>query len=170
MREDRPDARTTPPGRRLVVSDAAAELGISAEAVRSRIKRGTLPSVKEGSTVYVLLPVDQTRPDADQTTTEHDQTRDRSRSDVDALISAAKDETIDALREQLQAERQAHAEARRLLMAALEKIPPAIEAPSLGYDAPRAPETASEDAGGVEGAEEAQASRGRPWWARWFGG
>jgi hypothetical protein len=30
------------------------------EAIRGRIKRGTLAHVKEGGTVYVLLPVDQT--------------------------------------------------------------------------------------------------------------
>jgi len=55
MGEDRQDARTTPPGRKLSVSEAAAALGISAEAVRSRVKRGTLQSVKEGASVYVLL-------------------------------------------------------------------------------------------------------------------
>jgi hypothetical protein len=39
-------------------------------------------------------------------------------------------EHIEDLRAQLEAERQAHAEARRLLLSALEKIPPAIEAPT----------------------------------------
>ena len=51
----------------------------------------------------------------------------RQDSEPNALISA-KDETIAMLREQLQAERHAQAEARRLLAAALERIP-AIEAP-----------------------------------------
>ncbi len=49
MGEERQDARTTPPGRRLTVSEAAGRLGISAEAVRSRLKRGTLRSVKDGA-------------------------------------------------------------------------------------------------------------------------
>ncbi|MDP8899926.1 MAG: hypothetical protein M3N33_02020 [Actinomycetota bacterium] len=163
------DPDQTPAGRRLTVSDAALELGLSAEAVRSRVKRGTLPSVKEGSTVYVLLPPDRTRPYHDQTTTEHDRTSARSRSDADALISA-KDETIAALREQLEAERQAHAEARRLLMAALERIPPAIEAPR---EAPGGPQTA---AGASDRSEPRPATGGaqegseRPWWRRLFGG
>jgi hypothetical protein len=115
---------------RVTVAEASEMLGITAEAVRTRIKCGKLDSVKDpptpGGTVYVLLdahqPTNQPRPDTDQTT-------NRLQSDSTALISA-KDETIAALRDQLEAERQAHAEARRLLMAALERIPPQLEAPS----------------------------------------
>jgi hypothetical protein len=40
---------------RLTVAQAAAALGLTEGAVRSRIKRGTLPTTKEGSTVFVLL-------------------------------------------------------------------------------------------------------------------
>jgi len=113
----------TETGRRVNVAEAARILDTTAEAVRSRIKRGTLQSVKEGAHVYVLLRPDQTPPEqgpgAHQST---DQTR------PDALLEA-KDETIALLRLQLEAERQAHAEARRLLMAALERIPPQLEPP-----------------------------------------
>ena len=45
----------TPPVRRTTVAEAAEVLGISAEAVRGRIRRGTLPVEREGGTVYVLL-------------------------------------------------------------------------------------------------------------------
>jgi hypothetical protein len=37
------------------VAQAAISLGITEGAVRSRIKRGTLPITKEGDTVYVVL-------------------------------------------------------------------------------------------------------------------
>jgi hypothetical protein len=40
---------------RLTVAQAAASLGITEGAVRSRIKRGTLPTTKESGTVFVLL-------------------------------------------------------------------------------------------------------------------
>ncbi len=40
---------------RLTVAHAAEKLGITEGAVRSRIKRGTLPTTKEGGTVYVVL-------------------------------------------------------------------------------------------------------------------
>jgi hypothetical protein len=40
---------------RLTVAQAADRLGITEGAVRSRIKRGTLPTAKEGGAVFVLL-------------------------------------------------------------------------------------------------------------------
>ena len=52
---------------RVTVAEAAQLLSLSAEAVRSRVQRATLRSVKENGTVYVLLDVAQTRPDAAQT-------------------------------------------------------------------------------------------------------
>ena len=72
--------------------------------------------------------------------------------------------------EQLEAERQAHSEARRLLMAALERIPPQLEAPSEPRESPQTVEeeperahTAPADYGRVSGAVQ------RPWWRRVFG-
>jgi len=53
---------------------------------------------------------------------------DQPQTDTTALISA-KDETIAALRDQLEAERQAHAEAREIIAGLVERIP-AIEVPS----------------------------------------
>ena len=50
-------------------------------------------------------------------------------------------ELIATLREQLQAERQAHAEARRIIAGLVERIP-ALEAPT---DAPQAPDTATDE-------------------------
>lgn len=89
----------------------------SVDAVRKRIARGTLKSEKADGKVYVWL--DDGAP----------------RSDTDALISS-KDETIALLREQLEAERQARAEARRIIAGLVERIP-ALE-PS------ESPETPSE--------------------------
>ena len=50
-RTDRPQANQE----RLTVAQAAVSLGITEGAVRSRIKRGTLDTTKEGGTVFVLL-------------------------------------------------------------------------------------------------------------------
>ena len=139
-------------------------LGVTIEAVRGRIKRGTLEHERTDKGVFVLLPADQStdrpQPDTDQTT-------DRLQSDNAALISA-KDETIAALRDQLEAERQAHAEARRLLMAALERIPPQLEAPS---EPPESLETPSDSAPNTPTPLEPETPAvPRPWWRRWFGG
>ena len=154
--------------KRVTVAEAAEILGITVEAVRGRIKRGTLEHERDSGTVYVLLDqrsydqsADRPRPDSDQTT-------DRLQSDSSALISA-KDETIAALRDQLEAERQAHAEARRLLMAALERIP-AIEAPSDERDVPETVEEAPDRSEHRSDAPGAQEGARQPWWRRVFGG
>ena len=141
---------------------------VTVEAIRGRIKRGTLEHKRHSGTVYVLLDADQstnrTRPDTDQTT-------DRLRSDGAALISA-KDETIANLRDQLEAERQAHAEARRIIAGLGEWIP-AIEAPQ---EVPESPEAGEEQrARGEPHPVTGGAQQGvrRPWrslWRRVLGG
>jgi hypothetical protein len=101
---------------RLTVAEAADALGISAEAVRMRVRRGTLRTERVEGTVYVLLDRrrhDRTRPHADATS---DRTSGR-----DELVSQLRDEIV-YLREENR--RKDH-----LLAAALERIPPALEAP-----------------------------------------
>src|SRR5919199_843830 len=54
--------------RRVTVAEAARILGISPEAVRARIQRGTLPKEKDpDGTVYVRLDAGRTRSNADGT-------------------------------------------------------------------------------------------------------
>ena len=81
---------------------------------------------------------------------------------------SAKDETIATLRDQLEAERQAHAEARRLLMAALERIPPQLEAPSEAREPPQAVEEEPERAEPRPVTVESQEPLQMPWWRRVF--
>jgi len=118
--------------------EAAEVLDTSVDAVRKRIARGTLEYEKADGKVYVWL--DDGAP----------------RSDADALISA-KDETIAVLREQLEAERQAHAEARRIIAGLVERVP--------ALEAPESPETPSETAGRDDVPAEPQS-----WWRRVFRG
>ena len=154
--------------RRLTVAEASEILGVTVEAVRGRIKRGTLDHERTDKGVFVLLGADQSsdrpRPDTDQVT-------DRLRSDNTALISA-KDETIATLRDQLEAERQAHAEARRIIAGLVERIP-AIEAPrDSPSEARESPETVEDASGGAShrpDAPGAQEGAQRPWWRRMFG-
>ena len=177
MGEARQDAHTTPPGRKLSVSEAAGELGISAEAVRSRIKRDTLRSIKEGPTVYVLLTTDQTRPDHDQTTPEQGrasaQTPDQSERIEDLR------EQVAYLRRQLDEEREARRRADTILAqlsaanAEQARTIRAIEAPA-SEEPTQDAETVEEAPEGAEprpatgGAQEA--AQRRPWWRRVFGG
>jgi hypothetical protein len=79
-------------------------------------------------------------------------------------------ELVAVLKEQLQAERQAHAEARRIIAGLVERIP-AIEAPQDATEQPQDAEDAT--AGGREprpAAPGAQEGTRRPWWRRLFRG
>jgi hypothetical protein len=137
-------------------------LGITMDAVRSRVKRDTIDHERVGGRVYVLLGDDESRPGRDQHT---DQVGDQgTRASEDRTA-----ELIATLREQLQAERQAHAEARRLLAAALERIP-AIEASPDERESPETVEQDPERAESRSGAGGAQESVRRPWWRRLIGG
>jgi hypothetical protein len=90
--EDQTATKQGPDRKRVTVAEASEILGITAEAVRTRIKRGKLESIKDppapGGTVYVLLQADQTRPDIDPTLKGQDQTTDQT-------------ELVETLREQV---------------------------------------------------------------------
>jgi hypothetical protein len=137
-------------------------LGITVDAVRSRIKRGTIDHERKGGRVYVLLGDDESRPGHDQDT---DQGGDQGTTAPEDRTA----ELIATLREQLQAERQAHAEARRIIAGLVERIP-AIEAPQ---EPPETAETVEEEPERAEprpAAGGAQEGTQRPWWRRVFGG
>ncbi len=146
----RRDPDMTPPAR-VTVEDAAKLLGITVDAVRKRIERGTLRSVRVDKTRYVLL---DGREDANMTSHDPDMTV--------ALLAELKDR-IRFLEAELESRKE---EARRkdhLLAAALERVP-AIEVPSEGSDSPM---TAAD--GSDKGTPTPEPER-RPWWLRLFGG
>jgi len=126
---------------RLTVAQAAATLGITEGAVRSRIKRGTLPTTKEGGTVFVLL--------GGGTSQAYQATNTGAPSDQSELITSLQDQ-VRYLREQLDAEREARTEERRrhdTVVAQLTSRIPAIEAPQEASDAPGTVEEEPEGAG-----------------------
>jgi hypothetical protein len=114
----------------------------------------------------VLLPADMSRgTDRDVT----DTPADMPQPDSPALTSELRDR-LRYVEGQLEAERQAHAESRRLLMAALERIPPQLEAPSEARESPQTVEEEPERAEPRSDAGGAQEGVRRPWWRRMFGG
>jgi hypothetical protein len=137
---------------RDTVPKAAQLLGISEGAIRTRLSRGTLESVRDGERVYVLLEHDTTQ-------TQHDETSDMPQSEPNALISA-KDDLIATLREQLEAERRANDENRRLLAAALERIPQITGEPST--EPQDAPQEQTDTTTPPEGT-----GQPRRWWEFW---
>jgi hypothetical protein len=167
----------TPPGiSRLTVPEAARALGISPEAVRNRLSRRTLNSVKEDGTVYVLLEADRLRHtddtsdgtprSADNRSRYTDDTSDDIPGDSDSLISA-KDETIRVLSEQLEAERTASSELRRIVAGLVQRVPELEAAPE-----PRdIPMTSSDSAGkGDAPSDQQEPAQRRSWLHRFFFG
>jgi hypothetical protein len=142
---------------RLTVAQAAAALGISEGAVRSRIKRGTLATVREGGRVFVALGSGTAA------------TNQPPNTAVPADHTA---ELIATLREQLEAERDANRENRRIIAALTSRIPelePASsseprESPTAGPEEPERAEPRPSTGGAQEPAQP------RSWWRRVFGG
>ena len=150
---------------RLTVAQAAAVLGISEGAVRSRIKRGTLPTMREGGTVFVLLG---------GSTSQANQSPNTSVPIGQSELVNALQDQIRYLREQLDAEREARTEERRrhdTIVAQLTSRIPAIEAPQ--EESTDAPESAAEEPERPKprpDAPGAQEGARRPWWRRVLGG
>jgi hypothetical protein len=149
-------------GNRVSVYQAAEVMGVTVDAIRKRISRGTIPHERDvDGRVWVLLDTDQ-----DTASNVHD--TDQPQSDAAALISA-KDETIAALREQLEQANERDRENRRIIAALTSRIP-VIEAPA---ETPEAAETAEGQQGRGEphsATVGAQEGVQRPWWRRIIGG
>src|SRR5215204_3489271 len=161
-RQDWQDAAGHPSTERASVPQAADHLGTTVDAIRKRVQRRTIPYEKDADgRVWILLDTGRPRQDTVQDT-------GKPQSDSAALISEMRAHNA-TLQAQLEAERQAHAEARRLLMAALERIPPQLEAPSEPRESPG---TVEEEPGRTEPRPttvESQEPLQRPWWRRVFG-
>jgi excisionase family DNA binding protein len=71
-------------GRRLSVQEAADQLGITVDAVRGRIKRGTIEYVREGDRVWVILEGDESHTGRNRPTDQYGESA--------ALISQLRDE------------------------------------------------------------------------------
>src|SRR5215203_4554366 len=120
---------------RMTVSEAAAALGISRDAVYKRIERNKISHERDADgQLYVYV----------------DKSATGQRQDVQSesgTLTSALEARIESLEHQLEAERGSSSELRRLLAAALERIPPQLEAPA---EPRESPETATETAEGVE--------------------
>ena len=150
---------------RFTVDEAARILGISTGAVRNRLSRGTLESVKDDGSVYVLLPVDMLR-DTDDISQDTDDISSDIPHDSDALL-LAKDETIRILQEQLDQERSASAELRRIIAGLVQRVPelqPAQKAPEAHQTPGEGPDGLGDPAPNAEEPESRQL-----WWRRMLG-
>jgi hypothetical protein len=105
-------------GKRYNIPEAAKVLGLTEEAVRQRVKRGTLNSIKVDGKLFVLLESDvSTNTSSDQGQLVIDTSTDTSRL-VDALESE-----VTHLRRQLEQANERDRENRRIIAALTSRIP-----------------------------------------------
>jgi len=162
------DDRTGRPGptnQRLTVPEAAELLGITAEAVRMRIKRGTLRSERQAGRVFVLLGSD--RP-TEHTTERTEPTEDRTAQLIATLQEQLAEERearrrADTIIAQLARANEEQARTIRELEAPSEPLSEARESPETVEEEP---ERAEPRAATVEAQEGVQ----KPWWRRMFRG
>jgi TolA-binding protein len=162
------------------VQDAAEVLGVSVDALRMRVRRGSLEAEKDDSgRVYVRLDADE------------DSVKSQRQVESSDLVEDLRDQ-VAYLRDQLDREREARTEERRrhdtIIAQLMQRIPEleprtsaAEPAASTGADQepPDPPETAGSEAQEPERVDTGPATAGSqtgsqrptgvPWWRRWFG-
>ena len=157
----------------VTVADAAELLGLSTEAVRMRVKRGTLASTKVGGTVYVLLDGPNERPNHKPNARPNDgpNGRPNPRLNVETTLMVANlrehnadlRDQVEHLRRELDTRNEELRRKDTIIMAMTQRIPE-LEA------APEPPQPSSTAEGGrgegddlPEGQDEPQR---RSWWQR----
>ncbi len=151
-------------GQRHTVKEAAEVLDITVDAVRGRIRRGTLDSVKLDGVVYVLLDATNREQQSDESATE---SADASRQTADesGLVSN-QSELVGDLRGQVDWLRREVERKDTIIMQMAQRIPE-LDAASEPRDAP---EPASESREKAEAyPEQQEPAQRRSWWKRFFG-
>jgi hypothetical protein len=155
-------------GQRVDLQTAAELLGISSDAVRKRAKRGTIP-YETGVDGKLYVWVDEGVPSPGETDDYPREAGDHREELVEELR-----EQVAFLRRELEAERNAHAEARRIAYTLAQRIPELEPPQGTPSPEPRGPETDAETYEGVDAPtgqvdRETASSRPRSWWRRFFG-
>lgn len=149
----------------VTVAEAVELLGLSEDAIRARLRRGTLSRVDmpDGRVLVDLSSADG-QPTASKTTTT--QLTDNSESLVEALnahISTLHDQ-LEVLNSRLDREQQANAENRRIIAGLTNRLPELSSPEATG-----ASQTSSEHQGNGTGRTDNESPGKPPWWRRFLG-
>ncbi|CAN5819857.1 hypothetical protein BH23CHL2_BH23CHL2_24160 [soil metagenome] len=162
------------------IRQASDLLGISENAVRQRIKRGTIEAEKIGGRWRINLDDHQsiTRPTTStdhQSTTTPTTSTDRQSTTTPTNTSTTSDQTelvevlreeIEFLRDQLDQRTQAERELRLIIARLAERIP---ELPSSTTQSTATPTSDTQDESPDDDRRDDPGSSSRPWWRFWRG-
>jgi hypothetical protein len=145
------------------VDEAARVLGLSVDAIRKRVQRGTIPYEKDpAGRVTILLDTVETVQDVTGHGPGHSQDAERPLEDLRDQVAF--------LRRELEARTE---EARRkdhIIMSLTQRVPEL--APPRASPEPHGPEPVAETSEGTDTPTdrgERETGVQRPWWRRWFG-
>jgi hypothetical protein len=155
---------TGPLGQRHTVKETAELLDTTVDAVRGRIRRGTLDSVKLDGVVYVLLDATNREQHSDQSDTDTGDGRQQT-GDQAGLVTD-QSELVGELRDQIDWLRREVERKDTIIMQMAQRIPE-LEAPPEPRDASETASPRSDRGTAPEGSQEPVERR--PWWRRFFG-
>ncbi len=161
--------------KRMSVAEAADTLGVTRDAIRKRVKRGSIEwEVDQNGETFVYLDAPERNGDASATVGDEPGHNGDTSADASgqALVESLQDQ-VEYLRREVEVWQEESRRKDHLLARALERIPPQLEPP----ETPQAPESPTE---GPQGTDTPQTSGGphappeapqdrRSWWRRWFG-
>jgi hypothetical protein len=151
-------------GQRHTVKEAAEVLGTTVDAVRGRIRRGTLDSVRLDGVVYVLLDPTNREQQIDQSET--DEGYGRQLTGDQAGLAADQSELVGELRGQIDWLRREVERKDTIIMSLTQRIPE-LEAPPAPRDAPETASPRSDRSTAPEDTQEP--AQRRSWWRQFFG-
>jgi hypothetical protein len=144
-------------GQRHTVKEAAEVLGTTVDAVRGRIRRGTLDSVKLDGVVYVLLDATNREQQSDQSET--DEGDGRQLTGDQAVLAADQSELVGELRCQIDWLRREVERKDTIIMSLTQRIPE--------LEAPREQRDALDNVTVPQASQEPE--QRRSWWRQFFG-
>jgi hypothetical protein len=149
------------------VYEAANALGVTVDAIRKRIQRGTIPHQRdEAGRVWVLLDAASSRQDAANSTVPDDGEYTYRPKDRDELVDSFKDQ-VEYLRQVIDT-RDLELQRKDSIIAALTQRIPQLE-PAAPPEASESHLTSSEKRGKGEASETEKEEGGLSWWRRIFG-
>ena len=153
---------------RLTVAEAAERLGVTQDAIRKRMARGTIRHVREDGRLYVYLDTFERA-----SKTVQDEGQDAMSKTVQ---DSGQDRYVESLEDQIQFLRRELERKDAILLRLTERIPE----PEAVQELRDAPETVPAASEGTEprpgpakpqtAAQGAQGTARKPWWLRWLGG